>query len=122
MAPSVKKRKLYPKSLWDEDELLETFEQHGINKNHLYRMWRYFIQNGVKHVRDVPEMPKKAVALLEKDYTLTTVKVRIIIRIVSRSTIFLIIAVVACRMNRTEGCVVIVKTICSENRNINIGL
>ena len=72
---SVNMRTLFPKPLLDESLLLEAFEAQGVNPKHAQTLWRHVIQNGVQDLTSIPQLSKKALALLEKDFVLTTSKV-----------------------------------------------
>ena len=66
---NLKKRNLKIKPVLDEQILIADFESHGINVKHASKIWRYMIQNNVDRYEDIPEIPKDALRLLEKEYS-----------------------------------------------------
>ncbi|KAJ3157800.1 sorting nexin [Geranomyces variabilis] len=73
----VKTRVLSPKSLFDEDLVIEAFESKGIKASSARKMWRMLIQHSGKitHYNQIPDFPKAAVKLLDEEFALTTSKV-----------------------------------------------
>ncbi|KAJ3046203.1 sorting nexin [Rhizophlyctis rosea] len=73
------KRVLNPKPLFDEEAVLEAFASVGIKpkqaKTHATKIWRLFLQQGVTSYDGVPELPKAAREILEKEFTVSTSKV-----------------------------------------------
>ncbi|CAL5227047.1 g9945 [Coccomyxa viridis] len=68
----VKKRRLSPKSVWDEADLTEAFIEEGIKEYHVQKLHRYLLLHPDDTWHGAPELPKAAVALLDKDFTLST--------------------------------------------------
>ncbi|KAI8818722.1 uncharacterized protein EV422DRAFT_536625 [Fimicolochytrium jonesii] len=73
----VKQRTLSPKSLFDEDSVLEAFAAHNIKPLAAKKLWRYLIQqpDRIGSYHDIPEFPKAAAKLLDEEFVLTTSKV-----------------------------------------------
>lgn len=72
---AVTKRTLYPKPLYDEEALLSAFEEAGINQKHARKIWRLFVQQRITSYQAVPELPKAALELLERDFAIMTSRV-----------------------------------------------
>lgn len=72
-----KTRTLNPKPLFDEPLLLAAFRDNNIKEGAARKLWRYLIQQpeAASSYHDIPEFPKAAKALLDKDFVLTTSKV-----------------------------------------------
>ncbi|PNW88417.1 hypothetical protein CHLRE_01g028450v5 [Chlamydomonas reinhardtii] len=68
-------RKLNPQSVWDTNAVLAAFEEENIKPMHALRMWGWLIRNPSATWHDVPDMPKAAVALLDKYFVKFTTKV-----------------------------------------------
>ncbi|EDQ87591.1 uncharacterized protein MONBRDRAFT_33245 [Monosiga brevicollis MX1] len=56
----------------DEEMVLYETRQLGIADDHVWRMWRAILHNGVTNVRDIPELPKKLYQVIEEKFALTT--------------------------------------------------
>ena len=72
----VTKRKLSPLPMLDEGLVLAAFSRAGAKPDHAYKMWRYIIQNGVTDLRDIPELPKAALRVMNDEFVLTTSRVK----------------------------------------------
>ena len=72
---NARRKAMHPKPLFDEQLVLEAFEREGIKKSHAQKMWRYIVQHGTTDLRDIPDFPKAAVALVEREFALFTSKV-----------------------------------------------
>ncbi|GFR39952.1 hypothetical protein Agub_g30 [Astrephomene gubernaculifera] len=68
-------RKLSPQSVWDTSAVLQAFQEEGIKQLHAVRMWGHLIRHPESSWHDVPDMPKAAVALLDKYFTKFTTRV-----------------------------------------------
>jgi adenine C2-methylase RlmN of 23S rRNA A2503 and tRNA A37 len=73
----VSKRELSPKPLLDEAMLVESFIKNGINIRHIKTIYRLIIQNNLTDFNSLSKygIPKKAIELINSEYTLTTSKV-----------------------------------------------
>jgi adenine C2-methylase RlmN of 23S rRNA A2503 and tRNA A37 len=71
----MKKRELWPKPLLDYEALKTEFELHSINIKHIQTIWRYFIQKGCTDFSTIPNIPRKAVEIINEKFVLTSSKV-----------------------------------------------
>ncbi|KAJ3032768.1 sorting nexin, partial [Rhizophlyctis rosea] len=72
MAP---KRVLNPKPLFDEPLLTEAFTQAGIKPHHITKLYRLFLQQNITSYSQIPELPRAALEILEKEFTVMTSKI-----------------------------------------------
>ncbi|KAJ3087192.1 sorting nexin [Quaeritorhiza haematococci] len=73
---SAKRRRLlHPKPMLDEDSLFTAFSENNINKKHAHKLWRYLIQQNAQSHKDVPELPKPAISLLDSEFVPLTSRV-----------------------------------------------
>jgi adenine C2-methylase RlmN of 23S rRNA A2503 and tRNA A37 len=56
--------------------LLQAMETNGIRPLHAKTLWRYIIQRGVEDLSLIPNLPLAFLALLKKDFAVTTSVVR----------------------------------------------
>jgi adenine C2-methylase RlmN of 23S rRNA A2503 and tRNA A37 len=72
--PSANKRILSPASIWDRDLLLQAMESHGIKNPalHAKSLWRNIIQKDAQDIESIPNFPLSFLALLKKDFSITT--------------------------------------------------
>lgn len=68
----VKKRRLSPKSVWDEADLRAAFQEAGIKESHIRRLYRHLVTHPEATWHDVPDLPKAAGALLDKEFLRST--------------------------------------------------
>ncbi|GIL87433.1 hypothetical protein Vretifemale_15543 [Volvox reticuliferus] len=68
-------RKLSPQSIWDMHAVLQAFQEEGIKPIHAFRMWGHLTRHPESTWRDVPDMPKAALALLDKYFAKFTTRV-----------------------------------------------
>ncbi|KAI8853996.1 hypothetical protein BC829DRAFT_429560 [Chytridium lagenaria] len=73
--PIKGKRHLYPASIFDIDLLTDVFTQNNIKLIHITNIHRHIIQQGATSFDDIPEIPKAARVILDKDFTFSTSKV-----------------------------------------------
>jgi adenine C2-methylase RlmN of 23S rRNA A2503 and tRNA A37 len=59
----------------DELSVLEAFEDAGIAQVHARTLWRHIIQNDVTDYHSIPEFPRKACEIFDKEFTLCTSQV-----------------------------------------------
>jgi sorting nexin-8 len=70
----MKSRSLNPKPLLDEELLTRAFEENSIPLKHAQTLWRHVTQNNTVDFKQVPYLSKKALRLLDDEFTLTTTK------------------------------------------------
>jgi sorting nexin-8 len=75
LSKMVKKRELKPKPILDEKMLTDAFNANGISLKHAATIWRNIIQHGVTDLSTINTLPKKALALIESEFTISTSKV-----------------------------------------------
>ncbi|KXZ45270.1 hypothetical protein GPECTOR_56g366 [Gonium pectorale] len=68
-------RKLNPQSVWDTSAVLQAFQEEGIKPMHAVRIWGHMIRNPGSSWHDVPDVPRAAVALLDKYFVRFTTRV-----------------------------------------------
>ncbi|CAK0759542.1 hypothetical protein CVIRNUC_002705 [Coccomyxa viridis] len=71
----VKKRRLSPKSVWDEAELTAAFRKEGVKEYHVQKIHRYLILHPEATWHTVPELSKAALTVLDRDFVRSTSKV-----------------------------------------------
>lgn len=54
----MKKRKLNPYSIFDEEILLNFLQENGIKQDHAITLWKFFIKYPNKTIEDCPDLPK----------------------------------------------------------------
>jgi adenine C2-methylase RlmN of 23S rRNA A2503 and tRNA A37 len=64
----VKKRVLDPIPVFDEDKLESAFDASQIKKVHTMKIWRHLAENPTQSFEQVPDLPLKAYALLQKKF------------------------------------------------------
>lgn len=69
-----KRRVLSPNSVWDAAAVEEAFRVAGANTRHIPRMYNHLIRHPGSTWRDVPDLPKAAVAALDAGFALHTTK------------------------------------------------
>ncbi|KAL4420786.1 hypothetical protein ABPG75_010442 [Micractinium tetrahymenae] len=69
-----KRRVLSPNSVWDAAAVEEAFKAAGANTRHIPRMYNHLIRHPGSTWRDVPDLPKAAVAVLDAVFALHTTK------------------------------------------------
>lgn len=68
-------RRLSPQSVWDQNAVLQAFQEADIKPINAYRLWGHLIRHPEASWADVPCMPKAAVALLDKFFVKFTTTV-----------------------------------------------
>ncbi|WPT18269.1 Ribosomal RNA large subunit methyltransferase N [Picochlorum sp. SENEW3] len=67
-----KKRVLSPKSIWDYNQVQQTFVEAGIKESHLQRLYTALVQDPYVDLSTIPMMPKKAKSILDENYVRLT--------------------------------------------------
>ncbi|KAL4451304.1 hypothetical protein ABPG77_009376 [Micractinium sp. CCAP 211/92] len=69
-----KRRVLSPNSIWDAAAVEEAFRAAGANTRHIPRMYNHLIRHPGTTWRDVPDLPKAAVAALDAGFAMHTTR------------------------------------------------
>ena len=66
---------LKKKSILDLGALIEAFDKHGISEKHAKTISRHVIQNKTTDLSKIPNIPVKALQIIENEFKLFTCKV-----------------------------------------------
>ena len=70
--PAFRKRELSPNSIFDKQALLKFFKENGIKEIHAKTIHRLMLKDPTLQFSDIPNLPKKAIKLLESNFVSLT--------------------------------------------------